>query len=189
MSVPSRHRCPHERKALTAVEVVCSTLLASMLMVAVLGVLRGIKAQETALSDHKSIPEWQRSLDSVLQQDLSNARSYELLPGGLRLQGHLGRDPGTGVATWQPATVDYAVADLAERQWLVRVQQAASPSSGSYELVLADVSIVRAGTSNSADSEISPRPTTHPMPVVEGLSIGFYSSAGRLVYAYHHQSQ
>ncbi|MCA9232788.1 MAG: hypothetical protein KDA57_19215, partial [Planctomycetales bacterium] len=122
-------RCTPEKRGLTAVEVVAATLLASLLMVAMLGVLRGLKAQEAALEVRRPIPSWQRTLDGVLEHDLANSRTFSLTPTSLTLNGFAGRD--SGVATWQPAAITYQVLTDGERNWLVRQVGA------HHELVLA----------------------------------------------------
>ena len=173
---------------LTAVEVVVSTMLASMLMVAMLGVLRGLKAQEAALDKRMPVEVWQRTLDTVLQHDLENSRSYELSARSLILEGFAGHDSETGLATWEPAIIIYEVVEDDHRTWLVRRETTTPRGQGPRELVLADVSSIRAGVMIDSD-ESTPRPfplstQEKMMPISDGLAIEFWSTVGGPVYGY-----
>lgn len=177
------------RRGLTAVEVIVSTMLASMLMVAVLGVLRGLKSQEAALDVRMPAEVWQRTLDAVLQHDLENSRSYELTARSLLLKGFGGRDVETGSATWEPATIVYEIVEDGHRTWLARGETTTAMPSGQgpRELVLADVSSIRAGvTIDLGESVPTPLPssTRREMPISDGLVLEFWSANGGPVYGY-----
>lgn len=175
------------RLGLTAIEVLASTVLASLLMVAVLGVLRGLRAQEAALDLRLPVESWQSTLNSVLQQDLENSRTYELRDTALILNGLGGRDSTTGAAIWQPAVIAYAVVTDGERSWLVRREAPANGEPARQELMLAGVTEIHAGSrtalgkhSQAALSNV----TRNAMPVRDGFTIEFHSASEGLVHAY-----
>lgn len=157
---------------MTAVEVVASTLLASMLMVAMLGVLRGLKAQEAALEIRNPTPVWQSTLDSVLQRDLVNSHTYTITPTALILKGHAAKDPQSGTANWLPSTIVYELAQDGERNWLVRHGQ------DTRELVLADVTSIRIGILGEEQTETLPPVVTsvNEVAITSGLTVQFWDS-------------
>ena len=175
------------KHGLTAVEVVVSTMLASMLMVAMLGVLRGLKAHEAALDSRMPVEVWQRTLDTVLQRDLENSRSYQLTGRSLHLEGFAAREAETGSATWEPTTIVYEIVQDGHRNWLVRGETTTPGGPGPRELVLANVSAIQAGVVIVAD-ETAPRPlpnsTRKKMPITDGLAVEFWSTDGGPVYGY-----
>lgn len=170
----------------TAVEVMVSMLLASLLMVAMLSVLRGLKAQADALETRVPVQSWQRTLDSVLQFDLENSRTYEQANGAIILRGFAGRDV-TG-PNWKPTTILYEIAHDKNRSWLVRRELA----SNHRELVLADVSALRIGTFAADESASFPATITDQSetPITQRLMIEFWGSLagsenqGGLLYGY-----
>ncbi len=167
------------KNGFTAVEVVVSMLLASLLMVAMLGVLRGLKAQTDALKTRSPVPSWQRTLDSVLQFDLENSRTYEQTDGAIFLRGFAGR--GVAGPSWKPATIVYEVLHDGNRSWLVRRELA----SGHRELVLADVTTLRLGLSVDGEEIAFPSSAQPETPIAKGLVIEFWGEdAGGLLYGY-----
>lgn len=110
---------PVSRRGMTAVEVLASAILSALLMTALIGVLRGLKAHEQTLESREMRKAWQRSLDAALAADLHNAVSYELAPQRLTLRGHGGQSED-GAATWLPATIVYEVCSTRDDTWLVR---------------------------------------------------------------------
>ena len=108
------------RFGMTAIEVLAATVLASLMMVSVLGVLRGLRAHEQVLDTRLPNPAWHRSLDEVLQYDLENARTFATNGTVLVLNGYSARSPDSQNQTWLPATIRYEVRSDAHRSWLVR---------------------------------------------------------------------
>jgi hypothetical protein len=105
---------------LTAVELLVATALASMLMVAVLGILGLLAAKRKVLVDEAPVALWQRGLVEQLRRDLSNARRFELAPDRLRLLGYGSRGSNTRQPTHRPAEVVYRVTRASGRSWLIR---------------------------------------------------------------------
>ncbi len=170
----------------TAVEVMVSMLLASLLMVAMLSVLRGLKAQADALEARTPAQSWQRTLDSVLQFDLENSRTFEQTNTAIILRGFAGRNV-TG-PNWKPTTIIYEITHDKNRSWLVRRELA----SNRRELVLADVIALRIGMFASDERASFPATTTDQSetPITNGLMIEFWGSLagsdkqGGLLYGY-----
>jgi hypothetical protein len=76
---------PRNRIGMTAIEVLASTLLAALLMTALVGVLRGLKATEHVLELRSSEAGWKNSLDAALAADFANARTFTWTPNSLAL--------------------------------------------------------------------------------------------------------
>ncbi len=166
------HNRRYAESGFTAVEVMVSMLLASLLMVAMLSVLRGLKAQADALETRVPVQSWRRTLDSVLQFDLENSRTFEQTGAAIILRGFAGRDV-TG-PTWKPTTVLYEIAHDKNRSWLVRRELAANRR----ELVLADVTAFRIGMFASDETVPFPATTTNQSetPITNGLTVELWGS-------------
>lgn len=94
--------------------------LASMLMVAVLGLLGLLAAKRQVLVDESHFASWHHPLVEQLRRDLTGARRFELARDRLRLVGYGGRDFDTHLATHRPAEVVYRLTRAAGRTWLLR---------------------------------------------------------------------
>lgn len=172
---------PVRRFGITAVEVMVSTLLASLLMVAMLGVLRGLKMQAEAVDTRLPAKAWQRTLDGVLQQDLENSRTYELTETSLLLHGYASRNAVTGSATWQRSSIVYKIVSNENQSWLVRREL----NSESRELVLKGVTALRVGMLSEDKKVIPPAAGLPKSPILDGLAIEFWGSNQKgPIYAY-----
>jgi len=116
----ARAKRPSTRAGLTVIELLAAAALASMLMVAVLGLLRILAAKQRILVDQTRMPPWQDLLVHQLRLDLSNARGFELAPDRLLLVGYGAKDFDTRRPTHRPAEVLYRLVSVADRTWLVR---------------------------------------------------------------------
>jgi len=65
------------RRGFTAVELVVSMVLASLLMIALMGIVRGLDVKTKALVGKRVKPAWQSVLDRVLRHDFENATEIE----------------------------------------------------------------------------------------------------------------
>lgn len=108
------------RPALTIVELLVATALASMLIVAVLGILAILAEKRRVLIDESAFVPWHQRLEGQLRFDLGNARRFELAPDRLRLVGYGGRNFETGRPTHRRTEVVYRLATAADKVWLVR---------------------------------------------------------------------
>lgn len=184
----SQNNGRRHRRAMTAVEVVASTVLASMLMVAVIGVLRGLKAQEDALDLHILRPRWHTTFEKVLGHDLALAHEYELTRQRLTLYGYGGRDPQTRLPNWQPAVISYELVPQEESTWLVRSEFHVGGGPPARELVLSGVGAFRFGMAATSPLDQLATTTNRKTPLNEGMPLELYDATGKLVYAYRHQT-
>jgi hypothetical protein len=150
------------RSGMTAIEVLASTLLAALLMTALLGVLRGLKAHESVLDARNVDPNWHATLDAVLAADFASTRSYSVTPTSLTLDGFGGRN-AEGASTWLPATIVYSIESDEMSSWLVR-RETTAPGGGATQnanLVLKDVREIRTGvaaTDSALDRDLASTP-------------------------------
>lgn len=183
---------------MTAIEVLASTLLAALLMTALLGVLRGLKAQEHALELRTIDPPWKAMLDAVLAADLANARTYLSTPQSLTLQGFGGRNTA-GASNWLPSTVVYSVQSDGMTSWLVRRELAAVGGAvpQAPNLVLAGVQEIRIGvmpSDSTADLGATRTPPAAAPPVgvtpmADGLVVELWTAASNEpLYRYRHHA-
>lgn len=155
---------------------------AYLLMSALFGVMRGLKAQETALEARLPTENWRRTLDQVLDYDLANSRTYQLTPTALILEGFAGRDAQSGKSNWMPTTIVYSVVDDGNQTWLVR-QEMTNAKITSQELVLAGIMSIRVGGMNGNDTQTK-------TAIADGLAIEFWGSDARQpIYAYQFRRQ
>jgi hypothetical protein len=110
----------HTRNAMTAIEVLAATTLASLMLASVMGLLGALARQERSLRQSSTAPAWHRQLADQLQWDLRNARQVVAVPSGVRLVGYGGRDFSTDRPTGRPTEVDYYLMETAGSRWLVR---------------------------------------------------------------------
>lgn len=97
------------RHGLTLVELLAATILASMLMVAVLGVLQSLTRQQKMLLDLNQTEPWQARFWEQLEWDLTNSRTVQVTPEKIVLEGYAGRDAGTQTLTHRPTRIEYSV--------------------------------------------------------------------------------
>jgi hypothetical protein len=154
------------RRGITAIEVLASTILAALLMTALIGVLRGLKAHEQSLESRVKRPSGQRSLDAAIETDLKSADTYELSPERLTLRGHGGHNQD-GAANWLPATVTYEVCRDRDGAWLVRREL---PTAGGgpprpANLMLTGVTEIRLSVTPVMDGAADEPPVLPPFDV------------------------
>jgi hypothetical protein len=168
---------------MTALEVLAATLLAALLMGALIGVLRGLKAHERTLDIHTPRQPWQRSLGAALEADLASGSTYQWSPQSLTLRGRGGRDEN-GRATWLPVVITYEIRAADESSWLVRRELGAPGGSTPRpdNLVMAGVTEIRVApfTVDSANHNglvpIESKPTAAETPLTDTLQIQFWGA-------------
>lgn len=180
---PLHRRLPRRRQALTLVEILAATLLATLLIVAVLGVLTSVTRGQKALLNDGVPDAWQRRLTTQLEWDLENSRSLKLVPEGILLEGYAGRDSQTGAPLHCPSVIAYLVRQEKGATHLVR--QETHPESLSLhntwtELVCADVERIelgRAGRGNGNQSSNISKATGKSIPngpIPDQLRVALY---------------
>jgi type II secretory pathway pseudopilin PulG len=105
---------------MTLIEVVVAAALAVLMMAAVSGVLKSMRAQKAALANDAVSNHWQRALAERLRWDMVNAREMIAAPRELHLRGFCGRDPASKETTHRLVEVVYAVAENAGQSCLLR---------------------------------------------------------------------
>lgn len=113
----------YRRTGFTAVELIVSMLLASLLMVALMGIVRGLDVKTRALVGKRVKPTWQNVLDRVLRHDFENAAEIEHVGNSFILRGYGGRDASSGLANWKRAEITYELVPSQSGHWLVRIEK------------------------------------------------------------------
>lgn len=152
-SVPARNRIAIPvRRGLTMVEMLAATLLAALLMSAVLGVLKAVTSHQKAFT--RGLQEsWQPHLCALLEWDLCNSKTVLLTSDGFELRGFAGRDLVSGMPLHCRTSIQYAVKKVRDESWLVRTEthlDAPNLDSVRRELVLSRVEQIVLGGSGTA---------------------------------------
>jgi prepilin-type N-terminal cleavage/methylation domain-containing protein len=127
MSTSARLRSTHDRRrwgarGFTLVELLAATVLAALLMAALLGVLKAVTRSEKSVLQ-PALPEaWQSRLAGQLQWDLTNSRTFVTTPNGFELRGFAGRDFESGAALHCPSSIQYVVRTIGSKPSLVRLE-------------------------------------------------------------------
>lgn len=164
---------------MTAVEVLVASMLSALLMVAVMGTMRGLKAHERALELRDPTASWQRSLSYVLQQDLDNTRTIKVSPQFIELDTISGASAGNVEDAWLPVKVRYDIRRADSASWLVRTEIQGAVTSG--QLVCRDVVTLRVSQGGSSPSALD---AGTEQPLTDGLTIEFLQANGRPVFQY-----
>ncbi|MEM8670553.1 MAG: hypothetical protein AAGG48_23710 [Planctomycetota bacterium] len=109
----------YQPRGFTALEVIMATALASLMMVAVLGVLSGIAAKERILGEQEEAsPYWHRPFKQRLQRDLEGASTYSQRGDSIVIEGFGGRR--NGVPAWAPVQIHYRIQKAGDQSLLIR---------------------------------------------------------------------
>lgn len=93
--------------AFTLIEVLASTALAVLLMVAVLGVSQSTAGHRRAMAEVVHTPLWVDRAFDLIAWDLQHARSYAIEPDRLTLAGYGSLDTDTNRPTYRPVLIEY----------------------------------------------------------------------------------
>lgn len=187
----------HHYRGMTAIEVLASTILSALLMTALIGVLRGLKAHEQTLERRRPEPFWQASLATALDADLRHAGSYQLTPETLTLTGH-GDRIDSGESTWLPSMIVYEVRRNDETHVLVRREvpmAGGAPTAadnvalmGIAEICLQPaVTNVDAGLEGLPSPEIVPTSVTVDTPLPDDFVLELRSASGEPIFRHRHR--
>jgi prepilin-type N-terminal cleavage/methylation domain-containing protein len=146
------------RHGFTLVELLAATILAALLMAAVLGVLKAVTRSERAILHTASPEAWQSRLVALLQWDLTNSRTVVTTPDGFELRGFAGRDFKSGAVLHGPTSIQYAVKTIGSRSYFVRLEahlDSQSLDNRSINLVCSPIERVTLGR-----AEGTPMPST-----------------------------
>ena len=105
---------------MTALELLCATVLATLLMATTLGILT---VASRPITTRVATPRWQRAFLEQLRWDLAHARELELSSDGLTLFGYATLLTPTGTPSHQPSAVSYFIEGAGSGRRLVREQK------------------------------------------------------------------
>lgn len=117
------------RRALTLAELLVATILASMLMVALVGVLPSMTRAQRVLQQKGPQDRWQARFVHILERDLRNSQTIRTTTDGVYLEGLSGRDSIAGSITHCPAVIHYAVVEQGDRWLLIRDERSAEENA------------------------------------------------------------
>jgi hypothetical protein len=133
------------------VEVLAATLLAALLMSAVLGVLKAVTGHQKTFRRGLQEP-WHSQLCALLEWDLNNSKTVLPNADGFELRGFAGRDLVSGMALHCRTSIEYAVKKVRDESCLIRTEthlDAPNLDSVRSELVLSRVEQIVLGDSAS----------------------------------------
>lgn len=190
--------CQHLRKnpkrlspsGLTLVELLAATVLATLLMGAVLGLLTSLtRNQRTILKSHGIPDPWQTRLQELFEWDLQNSRSLQATPNGFQLEGFAGRDFSTGTPLHCPCRITYEIIDDEDRQHLIRREtqtESLNLDNTTSALACLDVGQVVCGAPRAAAESENSASSLQGLPdgvLPEQVSVTLVSSIdGRIVF-------
>jgi type II secretory pathway component PulJ len=143
---------------MTLVELLAATILAALLMAAVLGVLKSVTRAQKVLARNGPTEGWQARLVNQLEWDLANSRTVVTTAEGFELGGFAGRDFASGAALHCPTSIQYAVRNLGGRSCLVRGEahlDSLNLDNQSLELVCNQVERIVLGSADGAAPQLS----------------------------------
>ena len=110
------------RRGFTLIEILATTALAALLLLAGFRAIASLGRARAALAAQEARRTYAPEVVDLLRLDLSNARYMKARAGELTLTGYCGLDATTLEPTHRPATVRYHLARAGGRSWLLREQ-------------------------------------------------------------------
>jgi prepilin-type N-terminal cleavage/methylation domain-containing protein len=166
------------RRAFTLLELLASTALAALLMLAVLRVVGSLGASRAALARQPQVQPWRGDLVETLRRDLTNASQITFGPDSVTLVGHGSLDPIDVTLGHQPVTVVYGLSSLHGRRWLVRRQS--SRDTGSNQTAFAELLCGDVASFNIRPAGAIPV-SSMPVSVPASLIVSISNSDGPIV--------
>jgi Tfp pilus assembly protein PilV len=105
---------------MTMIEVLAATVLASLMLSAVVGVLTGLSRQQKTALRNSDSQVWSRQLASLFDWDYKNSRFTTSTSQAVRVEGFAARDFVTGRPTGRPSIIEYSVKNTGVANALVR---------------------------------------------------------------------
>lgn len=126
-------------RGLTLVELLVSLTIAALLAVAALQATASLTRSERVVRREADRPERLKpALETIIGADLVHTHHFREAPGGFAVQTHVRLSAGTLRLEHVPSQVTYQVRKVADRPYLVRVQEAPGEKAV-VELVAAGV--------------------------------------------------
>jgi len=164
------------RPGFTLLEMLLTSALTSVLMIALLGVTHSLARGQSQILDTDDSTQWLSQIKYQLQQDLIHAKRWTYVDGALGLEGHVAID-AAGHSTHQSAQIWYRVIHNESYFTLVRDQQLVRPSidPGPERILLGwDIGKIRVNTptaSNVDNSLTEPIIQWHPIPATIAVQL------------------
>lgn len=185
---------PARSRALTLLEMIVALVLATLLMMALTGLMRSVsQASQTAAKPQPSSRALLR-LRQQLQRDCLNARFYQASDKQLRLLGFLGTDGTTGRASWQWAEVTWQIVERQETQLLIRHEQTLrqTPPRRRIDPMWSGVGSLQVVSYDDAEEDTENGGASHPSgmkPAGSLFMVSFFDRQGQLILeetVFHH---
>ncbi len=164
------HDLRTSRRGLTIVELLAATVLAVLLVTAVLSVLKTVTKQATAYNRQPVALAWHARLKQHLTWDLTNSRSIRPIDDGFELSGFAGRDVVSKNAVHCRSIIQYSVSRAGDQHCLMRSEvhpDALSLEHASKELVCLNVGGITIGAANEPSSSVSATKNGDGSPVID----------------------
>ncbi len=169
----SNRKLQNERRAFTLVEVLAATAIASLLMVALLGIVAGISRKEKLLTSRDE-PAWHAQVKYLLKRDLGSATGYSCAPNSLTL--HTCTHRLTASEPWIPVEVVYEVVEVAGKSALVRSERLLQSTEASHSDIVAygvdQIVLAEAAEDELLANHATTTCTHQPIPQSPTLAIG-----------------
>jgi len=181
-------------EGLTLVELLAALVLSTLLMGAVLGVLRSLTRNQKAALLNSPTEEWQSRLTGQLEWDLVNSRSIAVTAAGFELRGFAGCDLKSGLLLHCPTLVQYGVATAGAANCLVRREihvEATDLDEQSSELVSIQIEHIVFGVEDEKTHEMVPsvlnpnKTTADDMLIPERPVVAIYRIGEHTPIYYH----
>lgn len=130
---PARRTTAHERpfRGFTLIEVMLTTALTAVILIAVLGVTASLGRSQKALARHADQEQGHGEIVELLRRDLAQAQEARFSQGGVEIIGFGALDPATLEPSQRPATIVYRLVSDRDGSWVVREQTLLDQSKGS----------------------------------------------------------
>jgi hypothetical protein len=166
------------RYGLTMVEVLAATLLAALLMSAVLGVLKAVTGHQKTFT--RGLQEsWHSPVCALLEWDLNNSKTVLQNADGFELRGFAGRDLVSGMTLHCRTSIEYAVKKVRDESCLIRTEthlDAPNLDSVRSELVLSRVEQIVLGDSSRTPKGVKAADPEDGTPLPEQVTVAVISS-------------
>jgi hypothetical protein len=167
---------------MTAIEVLAATILASLMLASVVGVLGGLARQQRKLMAPGGEKSWHQRLASQIEWDLQNSREYNAMPTGVRLTGFAGRDFANGRPTGRPTTIDYYLMNAGGETYFVRREahvDARTNSNWRSEVAARGVTRFDFGSTTvvrTAGELVASGPRGEPQPIPNRIQLSLFAA-------------
>lgn len=118
-------------RAFTLIELVATTALAALLMIACVAVLRSVELPQPGSADNDA-----PTVAALIRWDIAQATHWHQEDAGLLLVGFGHIDPATLAPTQRPAAVRYELTIVGDNRWLSRTQTPLDAGGGADRQLL-----------------------------------------------------